>query len=176
MTRLLRVVRRVVLAGGLGLALLMLSASFGAAMDAATATSMSSQPGAFQHQAPTADDSDSSAASTTRTTLLGNAVGPGKLRSAAKGAARGIRAAKDGTRTLDAILDATGKVHGPLPKPADLGKYDPEDLARLRDELQQSVQKRIEKTVELGADYGHSDRLAQEQALMRSIEKHLADR
>lgn len=61
-------------------------------------------------------------------------------------------------------------------EPGDLGKYDPEDLARLRGELQQSVQKRIEKMVQLGSDYGHSKRLAEEQALIRSIEKHLTDR
>ena len=90
---------------------------------------------------------------------------------------RGVRATKGGTRTADAMLNAAdGKVHGALPKPADLGKYDPEDLVRLRDELGQSVQKRIEKTVQLGADDGHSKRLAEEHALIRSIQKHLADR
>jgi hypothetical protein len=71
-----------------------------------------------------------------------------------------LRAARAGTRELGAILDATGKVHGPLPKPAELRRYDPEDLARLGDELRQSVQKRIQTTVELGSDYGHSERLA----------------
>jgi acyl-coenzyme A synthetase/AMP-(fatty) acid ligase len=48
--------------------------------------------------------------------------------------------------------------------------------AALRDELQQSVQQRIEETVKLGCDYGHSERLAEEQALIISIEKHFADR
>ncbi len=101
---------------------------------------------------------------------------PAKIAKAAKAILTAKRAAKAGTRTVDATLDATGKVHGKLPQPADLGKYDPDDLARLRDQLRQSVQKRIEKTVELGADYGHSARLAEEQALIRSIEKHLRDR
>lgn len=85
-------------------------------------------------------------------------------------------AAAGGTRIPDAILGAAGKVHGDLPSPADLGEYDAEALVTLREELQQSVQTRIAKTVELGADYGHSARLAEEQALIRSIDKHLADR
>lgn len=94
-------------------------------------------------------------------------------------AERGAEAAKafeDGSRIPDAFLDATGKVHGPLPNSGDLGEYDSEALATLRDELAQSVQSRIAKTVQLGSDYGHSARIAEEQALIRSIEKHLADR
>jgi hypothetical protein len=83
--------------------------------------------------------------------------------------------AAEGTRIPDAILDAAGKVHGTLPLPADLAEYDTEALETLRDELQQSVQTRIANTVRLGADYGHNDRLAQEQALIKSIDKYLAD-
>jgi hypothetical protein len=81
----------------------------------------------------------------------------------------------EGTRIPDAILDATGRVHGVLPSPADLAQYDPEALATLRDELVQSVQTRIANTVQLGADYGHSERIAEEQALIKSIDKYLAD-
>ena len=37
-------------------------------------------------------------------------------------------------------LDATGKVHGTLPKVEDLGKYSKEELRILLKELRQSVQ------------------------------------
>ena len=77
---------------------------------------------------------------------------------------------------MNAALDSTGKVHGKLPDVKDLGRYDADDLARLRDELQDSVQKRIEVTVQKGADFGHNDRVAAEQQLIKSIEKHLQDR
>jgi len=107
-------------------------------------------------------------------------VTEGVEETSAEAAKRGLRKTdivpKGGTWTVHAVLDGTGKVHGKLPKPADLGKYGPEDLATLRDHLQQSVQKRIQKTVELGSDSGHSARIAEEQALIKSIEKHLADR
>jgi len=56
-----------------------------------------------------------------------------------------------------------------------LGEYDPGALATLRDQLEQSVQRRIAKTVELGSDYGHSARIAEEQQLIQSINKYLAD-
>jgi hypothetical protein len=91
------------------------------------------------------------------------------------GAEGAVKAAARGTRIPDVILDATGKAHGQLPSPADLGEYDTEALETLRDELEQSAQKRIAKTVQLGADYGHSARIAEEQALIRSITKYLAD-
>lgn len=58
----------------------------------------------------------------------------------------------------------------------ELGHYDTEDLIRLRDELRASVQKRIEVTVKKGSDFGHAERQAAEQQLIRSIEKHLEDR
>jgi hypothetical protein len=73
----------------------------------------------------------------------------------------------------DAFLDSTGKVHGDLPSPADLSQYDPEALQTLRDQLEQSVQTRIAKTVELGSDYGHSARIGQEQDLIQSINTFL---
>lgn len=75
----------------------------------------------------------------------------------------------------DAGLDATGKVHGTLPQPGDLSRYDPEALAVLRDQLATSIQTRIAKTVELGADHGHNARLAEEQQLLHSIDKVLGE-
>ena len=69
-------------------------------------------------------------------------------------------AARKTGRAIDAVLDSTGKVHGRLPVPQDLGRYDVDELGVLRDGLKKSVQSRIEATVQMGADYGHNDRLA----------------
>lgn len=84
-------------------------------------------------------------------------------------------ASSQGTLIPDAILDTSGRVHGTLPSAADLSQYDLEALQTLRDELVQSVQTRIANTIRLGPTLGHSDRLAQEQALIKSIDKYLAD-
>jgi RHS repeat-associated protein len=56
-----------------------------------------------------------------------------------------IRTIKTGDRALP-TLDATGKVHGTLPKIKDLDKYSKDELKILLKELKQSVQKRIEVT------------------------------
>ena len=73
------------------------------------------------------------------------------------------------------LLDATGKVHGRLPEVEDFDRYAPEDLEKLSEELQQSVQERIQKTNDLGSDKAHGERQAQEQQLIRQIEKYLQD-
>ncbi|WP_242166346.1 RHS repeat-associated core domain-containing protein [Lysobacter sp. M15] len=73
-------------------------------------------------------------------------------------------------------LDSTGKVHGALPNVRDLGRYDASDLKSLKGDLEKSVQKRIEVTVQKGSDYGHSARQAAEQQLIKRIDKHLQDR
>jgi len=70
-------------------------------------------------------------------------------------------------------LDATGKVHGTLPKVKDLVNYSKEDLKILLKELKQSVQRRIEVTSQLGRDRPHGQRQGAEQDLIKSIEKHL---
>ena len=57
-----------------------------------------------------------------------------------------------------------------------LGRYDVDELIQLRDELKLSVQKRIEVTMQKGSDFGHAERLAAEQQLIKSIEKHLENR
>jgi hypothetical protein len=86
--------------------------------------------------------------------------------------------AATGARALPELpkLDGTGKVHGKLPQAKDLVLYDTEDLIQLRNELQASVQKRIEVTVKKGSDFGHAERQAAEQQLIRAIDKHLEDR
>lgn len=71
------------------------------------------------------------------------------------------------------FLDATGKVHGTLPKVKDLINYSKEDLKILLKELKSSVQKRIEVTSQLGRDRPHGQRQGAEQDLIKSIEKHL---
>ncbi|BFO68631.1 hypothetical protein [Chryseobacterium sp. KCF3-3] len=70
-------------------------------------------------------------------------------------------------------MDATGKVHGDLPKVKDLVNYSKEDLKILLKELKQGVQKRIEVTSQLGRDRPHGQRQGAEQDLIKSIEKHL---
>jgi RHS repeat-associated protein len=76
-------------------------------------------------------------------------------------------------KELEAALDATGRVHGLLPNPQELGQYHPEDLQKLLDELKQSVQQRIQNTSNLGSTVGHDARQAEEQQLINAIEKHL---
>ena len=81
-----------------------------------------------------------------------------------------------GEKAVEAFLDSTGKVHGVLPEVKDLKNYTVDELKRLLNELKTSVQTRIQATVRLGADYGHNARLAAEQQLIKSIEKHLENR
>lgn len=71
-------------------------------------------------------------------------------------------------------LDSTGKVHGKLPKRQDLDKYSPDELSQLQDELRQSVKQRIRKNIELGSDKAHGERQADEQQLIKDIDKHLS--
>ena len=70
-------------------------------------------------------------------------------------------------------LDQTGKVHGELPMVEDLGKYSKDDLEQLQAELEQSVETRIQRTIELGSDPAHGQRQAAEQRLIRWISTHL---
>src|SRR5262249_13436795 len=69
------------------------------------------------------------------------------------GGVRGFRA----RRIPLPSLDRTGKVHGELPTAGELGRYSPEDLRYLQQELMQSVPQRIQKTIELGPDKAHGD-------------------
>lgn len=80
-----------------------------------------------------------------------------------------------GFQAIEASLDSTGKVHGKLPDIKRLAQYDPYELSQLLSELKRSVQKRIEITVKMGADHGHNARIAEEQQLIKSIEKFLED-
>jgi len=70
-------------------------------------------------------------------------------------------------------LDATGKVHGVLPKIKDLGKYSKEEIKILYKELKLSVQRRIKVTSRMGRDRAHGQRQGAEQDLIKSIEKFL---
>jgi len=80
-----------------------------------------------------------------------------------------------GDEAADALpaLDATGKVHGTLPKIKDLGRYSKEELEILYQELKQSVQQRIKVTSRLGRDRAHGQRQGAEQDLIKAIEKYL---
>jgi RHS repeat-associated protein len=73
------------------------------------------------------------------------------------------------------VLDRSGKMHGALPRAADLGSYRADDLRHWLQGLRQSVQERIRRTAELGSDKGHALRQAEEQELIRRIETYLED-
>ncbi len=75
-----------------------------------------------------------------------------------------------------ATLVASGRIHGPLPNPNELGRYHPEDLRRLLEGLRQSVEQRIQNTANMGATVGHDARLAEEQQLIQAIERYLGGR
>jgi len=76
-------------------------------------------------------------------------------------------------------IDATGKVHGDLPKIEDLKKYPKDDLLQFLNDLKRSVRQRIRATIEHGADAdnlqnrSHGQRQAQEQSLIKAIQKAL---
>ena len=72
--------------------------------------------------------------------------------------------------------DSTGKVHGELPKASELRNYSVEGLRQLQAELRQSVEQRIRVNSAMGPKGNHGLRQAQEQELIRQIEKHLEDR
>ena len=91
-----------------------------------------------------------------------------------KGAGMIKNAAKKGKKALPA-LDATGKVHGALPKIKDLGRYSKDELQILLQDLRQSVQQRITVTSRMGRDRAHGQRQGAEQDLIKAIEKHLQD-
>ncbi len=92
----------------------------------------------------------------------------GKPIATTKAAAKGVK------KTLPA-LDATGKVHGTLPKVKDFGQYSKDELQILLGELKQSVQKRIEVTSKMGRDRAHGQRQGAEQDLIKSLEKYLGN-
>ena len=72
-------------------------------------------------------------------------------------------------------LDATGKVHGVLPRIKDLPKYSKGELKTLLKELRFSVQQRIKVTSKMGRDKAHGQRQGAEQDLIKSIEKYLSN-
>ena len=72
-------------------------------------------------------------------------------------------------------LDATGKVHGTLPKVEDFYKYSREELEILLNELKSGVKKRIEVTSVLGRDRPHGQRQGSEHSLIKSLTKYLDD-
>jgi hypothetical protein len=72
-------------------------------------------------------------------------------------------------------LDATGKVHGDLPRAKELRGLSDDELRGLRDELRQSVTERIRVTKILGSDPAHGERQSREQALIRQIDKALGE-
>ncbi len=86
-----------------------------------------------------------------------------------------VNVAKTNKKALPS-LDATGKVHGTLPKVKELGRYSKDELRILYQELKQSVQQRIKVTSRMGRDRPHGQRQGAEQDLIKAIEKHLQNR
>ncbi len=79
-------------------------------------------------------------------------------------------------------LDSTGKVHGDLPTAEELGEFADDELEILAEDLKTSVQSRIRATNEKGPsatkqqNKQHGERQAEEQNLIKSIEKLLKNR
>jgi RHS repeat-associated protein/uncharacterized repeat protein (TIGR02059 family) len=78
-------------------------------------------------------------------------------------------------RTTDELprLDATGKVHGPLPTSIP-SEWTTSDLQEFADDLRTSIQTREAEALRLGEDGPHSARLYEERQLLRQIEKRLS--
>ena len=72
-------------------------------------------------------------------------------------------------------IDSTGKLHGPLP-PGNLvpDNWTADQLEQLEKDLVASIQRRKEVNEELGLDYNHAKRLADEEALLRHVRKRLS--
>ena len=92
----------------------------------------------------------------------------------------GVRGASEGGPGATAnrgYLDATGRFHNyggtGFPSPVDIKSYSVDDLLLLRNELEQSVASRIQGNINLGFEAGHAERQAEEQALIRFIDKLL---
>lgn len=77
---------------------------------------------------------------------------------------------------LQVTVDQTGKAHKQLPARAQLASLPSDELRALKTELEASVAQRIVKNVEHGSDAGHAARQANEQSIIKLIEKILSDR
>ncbi|MFF5076330.1 polymorphic toxin-type HINT domain-containing protein [Actinoplanes sp. NPDC000266] len=71
-------------------------------------------------------------------------------------------------------LDSTGKVHGEMPPGNRVpSHWTAEQLEQLEGELVKSIARRKEVNLDLGLDYGHAKRLADEEALLRDVRNRL---
>lgn len=71
-------------------------------------------------------------------------------------------------------LDSTGKVHGELPPGNRVpSHWTVEELEQLESELVMSIKRRKEVNSDLGLDYGHAKRVADEEALLRDVRNKL---
>ncbi|MEM6362743.1 MAG: hypothetical protein AAF731_21820, partial [Bacteroidota bacterium] len=99
-----------------------------------------------------------------------------KAMVAAKTSTQGFKslgAASRGFSKKLPALDATGKVHGTLPRVQDLARFSKDELLILRQELKQSVAQRIKVTSRLGRHRPHGQRQGAEQDLIKAINKFL---
>lgn len=79
------------------------------------------------------------------------------------------------TKALALTRDATGKVHGALPKLEQLKNASPEMLSQNAAELRMSILARKQELQRLGEHGPHRARIAEEESLLRSLEKRLED-
>jgi len=70
------------------------------------------------------------------------------------------------------VRDATGKVHGDLPKFVPKS-WSREQLMEAAQELKQSIEVRSQELIRLGEEGGHRARIEQERQLLRQVEKKL---
>src|SRR5262249_36355908 len=100
-------------------------------------------------------------------------AGPALLAALVAGGEAG--AIKLGSKAFEIARDATGRVHGDLPKfiPKNVTR---EQLEFAAQELRASIQARMQNMVQLGNQGNHGLRLAEEQRLLYKIEQRLGQR
>lgn len=87
-----------------------------------------------------------------------------------------LQIARVGQSAVSLVRDATGKIHGsPLPSIGQLKNMSLEQIEESMEELRASILVRTQELEVLGEHGSHRARLAEEQALLRSLEKHLED-
>jgi RHS repeat-associated protein len=75
--------------------------------------------------------------------------------------------------TVKSAYDATGKVHGDLPKRVP-DSWTREEMQEAAGELRKSIRRRKAEQVQLGEDGPHRARIAEEEQLLRQVEKKLS--
>jgi hypothetical protein len=88
-------------------------------------------------------------------------------------AAAGLGVALRGAPTL--LRDASGKIHGVLPKIHQLKRASSTQISETIEELRGSILTRRQELERLGEHGPHRARIGEEESLLRSLEKRLED-